>query len=197
MLQKIWAAARTKQFIFNAATVLILTLTAVTIPKLVGEIKTSAAQDKPAVTVPKDIKEAEIENSGENNIIEPTILDEVTGGSDAHAAPEANTVQELELRATLLETAWGDKFWKLSVWDADSETEIKSWQDIYAEWQSDETVIDTGDTHFDITPGGLQRTVSGEYSVTVTYAGTVGGSENVQQAVVMTVVLSKAATTFS
>lgn len=170
---------KTKYFIFNMVTVLICMMTAVTIPKLADKIKTNADTNDPIIGASGDnTADGEAES-----IISPTVLDEVKGDPVTQAVPEANTVQKLQLRATFLATEWGDKFWELSVWDAGSGTEIKSWTDIYAEWQTDKTVINTGGGNFDITSGGLRYKGSGGYSVTVTYSG-------------MPAALSKAETTF-
>lgn len=155
MLQKIWETAKTKAFIFNAVTILVCVLTAFTIPKLVREINPRAGTENPAINAPATGK------TDNTNITEPKELDKTAGDS----------VAGFILRAKLLEFADGIKFWELSVWNTETGTNTKPWTEIYAEWCTDENILDLGGGDFAVALGGLQVLSVGVYIATITYQG--------------------------
>jgi hypothetical protein len=210
MLQKMLDVAKSRVFIFNAVTIVVCVLTAIAIPQIIGKMNAFVPiPEEEKITTPlksdnestgdedKGVEDANSvrpldevfgegvpQNTEQTNGATGGIIEGTTGGTTEKNPNENDNVaiRILKLKATHSEALGGDKFWQIEVID-ESDIVVKSWAEIFAEYEADPTVIQIDGNNFVVTVVGLHCTVSGAYSVPISYSG-------------LTVEISKVGTTF-
>jgi hypothetical protein len=161
VLQKIFDFAKSKVFIFNAVAIIICALTAIAIPKIVGDL--NAIAHSPALKLEQETAK--------------NIDDEIKNPATVFGAPLAVEGQILRLKAAQIEAVGGHKFWEISVLDSIGNI-IKRWADIFAEYEKDKNTIQIVykinelSENLRITAGGITANgASGKYAAVIAYLG--------------------------